>query len=38
MSKANQHIGEKMTRASELITADTLEFYKGINFSGASRN
>lgn len=38
MSRGNQHTGEKMVKASELIRPNTLEYYKEINFSRLSRN
>jgi len=38
MAMTNQHIGEKMLKASEQIAWNTKKFYKEINFSGFSRN
>ena len=38
MSTANSHIGEKMLKASEIITSLTSTYYDKINFSEQSRN
>lgn len=38
MSQSNQHVGEKMVKASAIIHNLTLKYYKDINFSGESRN
>lgn len=38
MSQSNQHIGEKMVKASAIIHNLTLKYYKDINFSSELRN
>jgi phage-related tail protein len=38
MSTANSHIGEKMLKATEVLSSLTNEYYDKIHFSEQSRN